>query len=46
MGDVDAKIHIFTATVLGRGRVVKPPSALFTHGEAPVLILQEAEWTP
>ena len=24
MGDVDARVHIFTATALGRGRVASP----------------------
>ena len=46
MGDVDARIHIFAATALRRGRVTCPTLAFFTPGKASVLILQETEWTP
>ena len=35
MGDVDARVHIFTATALGRGRVASPNSAAFTPEESP-----------
>ena len=46
MGDVDARLHIFTATALGRGRVASPTRPPLPPGKPPVLILQEAEWTP
>ena len=38
-GDVNARVHIY----IGRGRVVSPTLGSL---EPPVLILQEAEWTP
>ena len=41
--DVDAKIHIYTAAALGRGRVGSPTLGRILP---PVLILMEAEWTP
>ena len=44
--DVDARVHIFTATSLGWGRVAKPTLAHLYTGEVSVLILQETEWTP
>ena len=34
-GDVDARVHIFTATVLGRGGRLVLRSAAFTPGKAP-----------
>ena len=40
MGDVDARVHIFTATALGRGRVASPKlGSLYPGGKPPVLIL-------
>ena len=46
MGDVDARVQIFTATALGRGRVASLTlGCLYPRGKPPVLILQEAEWT-
>ena len=38
-GDVDAKVHTYTVTALGRGRVAVLHSAAFTPGKAPVVIL-------
>ena len=46
MEDVDARIHIFAATELGRGRVANPMLGHVFSWKAPVLILQEAAWTP
>ena len=35
-GDVDARVHIFTATALGRGRVASPTlSCLYPRGKLP-----------
>ena len=40
MGDVDARVHIFTATALGWGRVASPTLVrLYPRGNSPVLIL-------
>ena len=40
MGDVVARVHIFTATALGWGRVVSPTlGRLYPRGNSPVLIL-------
>ena len=33
---VNARVHIFVAIALGRGRVASPASAVFTLGIAPV----------
>ena len=33
-GDVDARVHIYTATALGRGRWLVLRSAAFTPGES------------
>ena len=39
-GDVDARVHIFTATALGRGRVASPTlGLLYPRGKPLVLIL-------
>ena len=39
-GDVDARIHIFIATAVGRGRVASPTlGRLYTWGNSPVLTL-------
>ena len=41
---MDARVHIFVATALGRGMVANPtPLPVFISGKAPVLIIQEAE---
>ena len=45
-GDVNAKVHIYTATALGRGRVADPKLGRLYPGESHSLILLEAEWTP
>ena len=46
-GDVDARVHIYTAAVLERGRVARPVlNRLYPWGKPPVLILLGAEWTP
>ena len=45
-GDVDARVHIFSATVLGKGRVANHTLDRFYHGKASVLILQVAKVTP
>ena len=38
-GDVDARVHIFTATALGRGRVASPTlGRLYPQAKPPVLI--------
>ena len=42
-GDVDAMVHIFAATALGRGRVTSPSLGRLHPRKAPVLILQENE---
>ena len=43
---MDARVHIFTATALGRGRVASPPLCrLYPRWKPLLLILQEAEWT-
>ena len=40
MGDVDAKVHIFAATALGRGRMASPTlGRVYSRGKPPVLIL-------
>ena len=44
-GNVDARVYIFAATALGRGRVVSPTLGCLYPGKAPVLMLQEAELT-
>ena len=45
-GDVAARVHIFTAMALGRGRVASPTlGRVYPRGKPPVLVLQEAEWT-
>ena len=47
MGDVDARVHIYTAMALRRGRVASLHSVALTPGESPsILILKEVEWTP
>ena len=47
MGNVDARVHIYTATALGRGRVVSSTRGiLYPWGKHPVLILYDAELTP
>ena len=39
-GDVDARVHIFTAKALGRSRVASPTlGRLYPRGNSPVLIL-------
>ena len=43
---MSARVHIFTATALGRVRVANPPIGRLYPRKVPVLILQEAEWTP
>ena len=35
MGDVDARVHIFTVTALGRGRVASPTLGRLYPGEIP-----------
>ena len=46
-GDVDARVHIYTATALGRGRVASPTLGhLYPRGESLLLIFKEGEWTP
>ena len=46
LGDVDARIHIYTATALGRGKVTSPTlGRLYPRGEHPLVILWEALWT-
>ena len=45
--DVNARLHIYTATPLGRGRVASSTLGRFYfRGKPPLLILYEAEWTP
>ena len=43
MGDVDVRVHIYTATVVGRGTVARPTLGRYYPWEKP---LQEADWTP
>ena len=46
-GRCGSKIHLHTATALGRGRVASPMlGLLYPWVKPPVLILQEAERTP
>ena len=45
IGDVDARVHIFAVTTLGRGRVVLSYARPSLPKKASVLILLEAEWT-
>ena len=42
----DAKVHIFPARALGRGRVARPMLGRLYAGIAPVLFFQEARWIP
>ena len=42
MGDVDARVHIFGTTVLGRGRETIYTLGNLYHGKDPVLMLEEA----
>ena len=44
--DVNARVRIFAATALGRGRVATPTLDCLYPGKALVLVLQEAQWTP
>ena len=44
-GDLDARVHIFAATALGRGWVASPTLGRLYPGKAPVFIIQKAEWT-
>ena len=46
MKDVDARVHIYAVTALGRVGWLAQRSYAFTLWKAPVFILQEAEWTP
>ena len=40
MGDVDARVHIYAAAALGRGRMAGPTlGLLYSRGNPPVLIL-------
>ena len=43
MRDVNARVHIYTATALGRGRIASPTLGLLYPR---ILILYEPEWTP
>ena len=46
-GVVDARLHIYTATTLGRCRVANPTlGRLYPWGMSLILILYEAQWTP
>ena len=42
-GDVDARVHIYTAIALGRDRVASPTLGRLYPRKTPVFILQEAE---
>ena len=44
--DVNARVHIFAATALGRDRVASPTRDSLYPGKATALILQEAAWVP
>ena len=35
MGDVDARVHVFAAMALGRGRVTSPMLGYLYHQEGP-----------